>query len=96
MLCKHCAGGAVYRQCCAQVVHMVLVCMWYYVHGIHVVLCTCNTMYVHCVVMALTCVFNLLYIVYVYLLCYKYTPDVCVCIVLCCILGVDVCVVCQV
>jgi len=53
MLCTHCASGVVYRWYCVHVVNVVnvlLVYMWYYVHVINGVLCTCGTMYVHCVV----------------------------------------------
>jgi len=54
----------------------------------------------------MTCVFVVLYFVYVYILCFTLgvgvcivlwcTPDVGVCIMLCCTLGVGVCIVCQV
>ena len=40
-----CAGGVVYI-----FVYVVLLYIWYFVHVIHVVLCICATMYVHCVV----------------------------------------------
>ena len=54
----------------------------------------------------MTCVFVVLYYVYIFVLCCRprvgvcivlwCTPDVGVCIVLCCTLGVGVCIVCQV
>jgi len=68
MFCTHYAGGVVYRWYCVHVVHAVLVHMWYYVHVVHVVVymwyyisswCSCGIM---------TCVFVVLYSVYVYVL----------------------------
>ncbi len=91
---------------------MVLFTCCTYGTGVHVVLCTCHTCYIvgmwYCVCVMcscgiVTCVFVVLYYVYVYLLCctsgvgvcimFWCTPDVGVCIVFCCTLGVGVCVV---
>jgi len=81
--------------------------------GVHVLLCACHTccvvgmQYDVCALCShgiVTCVFIVLYFVYMYEFCYTLdvgvcivlwcTPDVGVCIVLCCTLGVGVCVVC--
>jgi len=56
--------------------------MWYCVHVVHVVLCTCGTMYVYCVVVVSW---------HAYSLCC--TPCR-TCILLCCMLGVGTCIVC--
>ena len=81
--------GEVYtlcRWCCVHVVQVVLctggvVYMWYYVHVIHVALCACGTVLCvlcsHCI---MTCVFIVLYSIYVYVLCC--TPGVGVCVML--------------
>lgn len=83
--------------------------------GVHVVLCACHTCHVEgmryyiCASSSLgilTCLFVMLYYVYVYVLCCTSrlgicivlwcTSDVGACIVSCCTLGVGVCVLCQV
>jgi len=43
--------------------------MWYCMHVVHVVLCTCGPMYVHCVCGIVTCVFVVLHSMYLYVLC---------------------------
>jgi len=83
--------------------------------SVHVVLCACCTccvVYMRYYVCAwcshhiMTCVFIVLYFIYVYVLFYTLSigvcillwckPDVGVCIVLCFTIGVGVCIVCQV
>ena len=51
MMCTLCVGGVVFKWYCVHVVHMVLIYMWYCVNLVHDVLRTCDTMYVHYVVM---------------------------------------------
>ena len=66
VLYTHCESGIVYMWCCVcGVVYML--CMWYCVHVIHIVLCICGTMlWVSCGHYIVTCVFVVLYNVYVY------------------------------
>lgn len=60
---------------------MYMLYMWYCVHIIHVVLHTCGiVLYALCSRYIMTCVFVVLYFVYVYVLCC--TPGVGVCVVL--------------
>jgi len=62
MMCTRCAGGVVYVWCC-----------------VHVVLCICGTMLrVLCSRCVTTCVFIVLYSVYVYVLCCTSVVGVCV------------------
>jgi len=107
-----CTCDVVHALCNVQV---VLCTCCTYGTGVRVVLCACHTCcvegmwYYVCALCShgiVTCVFVVLYFVYVYELCctsrisefimWWCTPDVGICLVLHCTLGVGVCIVCQV
>ena len=70
-----------------HVVHAML-CTCGIVCMLYMLVCVCGTMYVDCIVMVSSRVFILSYSLYIYVLCC--TPDVSVCIILCCTLYVGV------
>jgi len=89
-MCTCCEFGVVYMWSYVHVV-LVMLCtcgtcaamyimhMLYCVHVVHVMYCTCGivlcALFSHCIV---TCVFVVLYTVYVYVLCYTLGVGVCV------------------